>query len=80
MKCFIGTFYIDSRLLRERELEDKIRVHTLSMQSKRGKSHGTPQEEMQAAKRELQVVRCAVASRICCLNLTIMWLNILHKI
>ena len=44
------------RLIRERELEDKIRVHSLSMNGRRHKSRGTPQEEMQAAKRELQVV------------------------
>ena len=56
MSIFDGSSF---RLLRERELEDKIRKHTLSMQGNRGISRGTPQEEMLAAKRELKVVSIA---------------------
>ncbi len=41
---------------RDRELDDKIKSHTASMHERRKKPKGTPQEEMEAARRELQIV------------------------
>lgn len=39
-----------------RELEKRIKSHTTQMMERRRKPKGTPQEEMEAAKRELEIV------------------------
>ena len=41
---------------KEKELEGRIKEHTREMQERRRKPKGTPQEEMEAARRELEVV------------------------
>lgn len=42
--------------MRIRELERRIKAHTLSMVDRRRKPKGTPQEEMVLAQKELEVV------------------------
>ena len=41
---------------KEKELEGRIKEHTREIQERRRKPKGTPQEEMEAARRELEVV------------------------
>ena len=41
---------------KEKELEGRIKEHTREMQERRRKPKGTPQQEMEAARRELEVV------------------------
>ena len=45
------------RVARDRELERKIKAHMLSMQDRRRQPKGTPQEEMEISRRELEIVR-----------------------
>lgn len=47
---------ICSRLARDRELERKIREHMQHMAEKRRQPKASPQEEMAAAKRDLELV------------------------
>ena len=44
------------RAERDRELEKRIRQHTEKMHERRRKAKGTPQQEMEAAMKELEVV------------------------
>jgi hypothetical protein len=39
-----------------RELERKIKLHTQQMHSRRKQQKGSPQEEMDAARRDLEIV------------------------
>lgn len=39
------------------QLEKKIKAHTSQMHERRKQPKGSPQEEMEAARRELEVVR-----------------------
>ncbi len=50
--CVFG----DYRKERDIELQHRINAHTNMMQDRRRQPKGTPQEEMEAAKRELQIV------------------------
>ena len=52
---FVG-FPVFYRMQKEKELEGRIKEHTREMQERRRKPKGTPQEEMEAARRELEVV------------------------
>ncbi|XP_077992571.1 leucine-rich repeat-containing protein 27-like isoform X2 [Glandiceps talaboti] len=45
----------ETRIARDREVEEKIKAHTKMMRERRQKPKGTPQEEMAAAKRELEM-------------------------
>ncbi|XP_060082531.1 leucine-rich repeat-containing protein 27-like [Ylistrum balloti] len=47
----------DEKAARIRELERRIKQHTSQMHERRKQPKGTPQEEMEAAKRELDVVK-----------------------
>ncbi|XP_064601528.1 leucine-rich repeat-containing protein 27-like isoform X2 [Liolophura sinensis] len=47
----------EEKATRIRELERRIKAHTLSMVDRRRKPKGTPQEEMILAQKELEVVR-----------------------
>ena len=46
----------ESRMERDRELERRLKEHTMQMQERRRQPKGTPQEEMVAAKKELEIV------------------------
>ena len=48
--------YVFCRAERDKELEKRIKKHTEAMQERRRKPKGTPQQEMEAAMKELQVV------------------------
>ena len=53
--CVVGC--VLHRAERDKELEKRIRQHTEAMHERRRKSkQGTPQQEMEAAMRELEVV------------------------
>ena len=54
------------RAERDRELQKKLRDHTAQMQVRRRGPKGTPQEEMEAARRELEIVRMQIRVTICC--------------
>lgn len=45
-----------SRKAKDVELKEKIKEHTESMKSRRKKPKGNPQEEMEAALKELEIV------------------------
>ena len=45
------------RSARDQELELRIKKHTTMMMERRKQPKGTPQEEMEAAKKELEMVR-----------------------
>lgn len=44
------------RSARDLELERRIKLHTTMMKERRQRPKGTPQEEMEAAKQELEMV------------------------
>lgn len=45
----------DEKAARIRELERKIKLHTAQMHARRKQQKGTPQEEMEAARRDLEI-------------------------
>ncbi|XP_013395035.1 leucine-rich repeat-containing protein 27 isoform X2 [Lingula anatina] len=47
----------EERIQRDRELEKKIKAHVFEMQERRKKPKGTPNEEMEAARKELAIVK-----------------------
>lgn len=52
LKCSV----YHNRSVRIEELERRIKQHTNSMHERRKQPKGTPQQEMEAAKRELEIV------------------------
>ncbi|XP_052102129.1 leucine-rich repeat-containing protein 27-like isoform X3 [Mytilus californianus] len=47
----------EEKAARIKELEKKIKLHTSQMHSRRKQQKGTPQEEMEAARRDLEIVK-----------------------
>ncbi|XP_071169860.1 leucine-rich repeat-containing protein 27-like isoform X7 [Mytilus edulis] len=47
----------EEKAARIKELEKKIKLHTSSMHARRKQQKGTPQEEMEAARRDLEIVK-----------------------
>lgn len=61
LQLLIHEIAVFRRLERDKQLMDKIKQHTQRVQERKNKPKGNPQEQMEAAKRDLELVRICSA-------------------